>query len=71
MTSIKNAQTGYQAIPIPCDDEQSAFLIERLQGPRISIRIGKTALFLTFAEATRVAECMTELMGASKPTVQP
>jgi hypothetical protein len=70
MVTTTNAQTGYQSLTVPCDNEQGTFIIERLQGTRISIRIGKTALFMTYAEAVRVAECMTELMGDSKLLVR-
>ena len=62
--------TGYHSIAIPCDNEQGAFLIERLNGTRIAIRIGKIALFLNYAEAARVAEAMTELMNGTKSTVR-
>ena len=70
MATTTNAQTGYQSLTVPCDNEQGTFIIERLQCTRISIRIGKTALFMTYAEADRVAEAMTELMNGTKSPVR-
>lgn len=55
---------GYCSITVPCDNEQGAFIVERLNGTRIAIRIGKLAIFLTFAEAWQVAEAMDVLMGS-------
>lgn len=56
-------ETGYRSVTVPCDDEQGAFIIERLNGTRIAIRIGKLVVFLTYTEAGKVAEAMTGLMG--------
>lgn len=70
MANSTNAQTGYCSITVPCDDEQGAFLLERLNGTRIAIRIGKIALFLTYAEAAEVIESITSLMGVPKPMVR-
>ncbi|MBK8571726.1 MAG: hypothetical protein IPN91_03580 [Holophagaceae bacterium] len=64
MANTTNALTGYQSITVHCDNEQAAFLIERLNGTRISIRIGKTALFLSIAEAAQVVEAITSLISA-------
>lgn len=57
------AQTGYLAITIPCDNEQGAFIVERLHGVRIAVRIGKTVLFMTYPEAVQVAAAVASLMG--------
>ncbi len=62
MANTTNALTGYCSFTVPCDNEQTAFLIERLKGTRISIRIGKTALFLSLTEAAQVVEAITSLM---------
>jgi len=62
MATTKPEQ-GYQSITVPCDNDQGAFIIERLNGKRIAIRIGKLAVFLTYNEAARVGEAMTGLIG--------
>ena len=55
---------GYQNITVPCVNGQGAFLLERLNGTRIAIRIGKLVLFFNYAEAEKIAKGIALLMNS-------
>jgi hypothetical protein len=56
-------EQGYLSITVPCENNQTSFIIERLNGTRIAIRVGKLVVFFTYSEATKVASAMLSLMG--------
>jgi hypothetical protein len=62
MATTKPEQ-GYLSITVPCENNQTAFIIERLNGTRIAIRVGKLVVFFTYSEAAKVAGAMLSLMG--------
>jgi len=64
---------GYENISIHADNGQGCFLIERLPCPggnRISIRVGKVAVYFAANEAVQVVEAIDALLGGHDSKVR-
>jgi rRNA processing protein Krr1/Pno1 len=62
-------EEGYKCIIVPAENGRGSYIIERLIGQRISIKVGKISIYGNFSEAAEIAEAINELVGI-KTTVK-